>query len=333
MTCPPNSNLKDANASGLNLPVDPGDPSACIAWLRERYMKNPRDQIFEDALKEILETDRNGQLTAAPQRIGLVKETRGILVTGQTGDGKTALIRRNLTRHEGIGLTDGFGPEKALYIRVPAEATLKGVAARILKATGYPKFSSKLNASDLWDMAAVSFASKGISILWIDEAHHMLEITKEVPLVLRRLKSLMQGDNSLALIISGVRKLDEKVLTDGETSERFSRVRLGPIRTDQERRDLRHFIDLCCSHVKIAPVADPELIARLEFATHGSIGRSIEYCHSAILRALRRGDGQLVLDDFRRGLDLKRGFTDVGPFDAGDWPRLEEILETKVWTV
>lgn len=147
-------------------------------------------------------------------------------------------------------------------------------------------------------MAVKRFARQGISNLWIDEGHHMLEITKEVTPVLRRLKSLMQAVDSLALIISGIKKLDEKVLTHGETSARFSRVRLGPIRTDQKRWDLRQIFDLCCSYVKIAPVQDPDFIARLEFAAHGIIGRSIEFCHSAILQALRRRDGHLTLDDF-----------------------------------
>ncbi|MCL3883573.1 TniB family NTP-binding protein [Marivita sp. GX14005] len=331
MTKQPKFSDSGPGASHLSLPVDPDDPSACIAWLRERYMKNPRDQLFESALEEILETDKNGRLTAVPQRIGLVKETRGVLVTGQTGAGKTALIRRNLIRHDGIGLTDGIGPGNALYLRVPAEATLKGVAAKILTETGYDKFNPRLNTMELWEMAVRRFAVRDISILWIDEAHHMLEITKEVTAVLRRLKSLMQGEKSLALIISGIHKLDEKVRTDGETSERFTRVQLGPIRTDQEREDLRRFVDLCCSHVKIAPIEDPDFVGRLEFATHGSIGRSIEFCHSAILRALRRGDGQLTLADFRQGLELKRGFPDVGPFDPEDWPRLKESLESRGW--
>lgn len=272
-------------------------------------------------------------LTAVPQKFGLVKETRGVLVTGQTGAGKTALIRRNLIRHDGIGLTDGMGPGNALYLRVPAEATLKGVAAKILAETGYDKFSPRLNAMELWEMAVRRFAVRNISILWIDEAHHMLEITKEVPAVLRRLKSLMQGEKSLALIISGIPKLDEKIRTDQETDERFNRIQLGPMRTDQEREDLRRFVELCCSLVKIAPIEDPDFIGRLEFATHGSFGRSIEFCHSAILRALRRGDGQLTLADFRHVLQLKRGFPDVGPFDTMDWPRLKESLESRGWEV
>jgi Cdc6-like AAA superfamily ATPase len=321
-----------SGASPLKLPCDPSDASASVKWLRERYMKTVRDPIFNDALEEILETDHDGRLTARPQRIGLIKETRGILVVGHTGDGKTALIRRNLTRHPSIGLTEGIKPGKALYLRVPPEATLKGVATKILTETGYGSVREKINTSVVWDMAIHRLAQLGITILWIDEAHHMFRLSKEVDAVLRRMKSLMQGETSLALIVSGIRFLDDKIQTDAETSERFSRVRLGPIRSDQERRDLHKFIDLCCSFVDLAPVTDPDLVARLEFATRGSIGRSIEFCHSAIHRALRRGDRKLTLEDFRRGFDLKRGFSDDGPFDPEDWPVLKDILEKKGWS-
>ncbi|WP_435988783.1 TniB family NTP-binding protein [Sulfitobacter sp. SH24] len=319
--------------SKLNFNVDLNDPSACVAWLRERYMKNQRDQLLEEALLAILDTDKQGMLTAKPQRFGLVKETRGVLVTGNTGDGKTALIRRNLTRQPGIGLTDGIEPGQALYIRVPAEATLKGVATDILTQTGYHNVNSKWRTSEVWNMAVNRLATLGITVLWIDEAHHMLEIKKEVAPVLRRLKSLMQGDRGLALIVSGIQVLDDKVRTDGETDGRFERVCLGPIRTDQDRRDIRQFIDLCCSFVKLVPPSDLHLVERLEFATRGSMGRSIEFSHAAMGRALRRGDGQLRLDDFRRSYDLKRGFSDDGPFDPEAWPELKDILEKKGWSV
>lgn len=58
-----------AGASPLKLPCDPSDASKSIEWLRERYMKNVRDLIFNDALEEILETDRDGQLTVVPHRV------------------------------------------------------------------------------------------------------------------------------------------------------------------------------------------------------------------------------------------------------------------------
>lgn len=313
----------------LTAAFDLGDPSACATWLRERYMKTARDQHFEDALTEILQCGPGGVLTATPQRIGLINETRGLLVIGATGDGKTAMIRRNLRYHSGIGLTEGLGPGKALYVRVPAEATLKGVATDILKQTGYPKVNARLRTTEVWDMAIARLAMLEITILWIDEAHHMLEIQKEVTSVLRRLKTLMQGDHSLALIVSGIHKLDEKVQTDKETSDRFVRIRLGPVRSDHDRQALMTFMDACCEQVQLARMTDQHLVERMECATNGSFGRSIELFHAAVGRAMRRGDGLLTLHDFRRSFDLKRGCSDDGPFDAEPWPELKAILEKK----
>jgi hypothetical protein len=110
--------------------------SACLNWLRERYMKNMRDNDLDECLKEILETDRDGNLTAVPQRNGLIQEVRGLLTYGETRDGKTALLARNLIRQPSIGLSYGTGPGRALYIKTPPDASLKGVAMHIIKKTG-----------------------------------------------------------------------------------------------------------------------------------------------------------------------------------------------------
>ena len=315
------------------LPALPGedDIAGRLTWLRDRYMKNSRDFALDDVLSEILQSAPDGTLTALPQRIGLIRETRGLLLTGATGDGKTALIRRCLQLHPAIGLTDGKGPGRALYVRVPAEATLKGVATDILVKTGYHTVASKLRTTEVWDMAIHRLALQGITILWIDEAHHMLEIQKEVTSVLRRLKTLMQGDNSLVLIVSGIHKLEEKIQSDPETSERFMRMRLGPYRTARERTELWTYIERCCSLLGLSPPGDQHLVERLELATSGSLGRSLELTYAAIRRALHGGTGRLTLEHYQRSFDLKRGFRDDGPFDPEDWPALKEMLDKKGW--
>lgn len=75
----------------LDLP-DLDDPAACSRWLQDRYMKSDRDDDFIDALKEILETDADGNLTATPLRVGLPRDTRGLMVLGRSGYGKTSLL-------------------------------------------------------------------------------------------------------------------------------------------------------------------------------------------------------------------------------------------------
>jgi len=296
-------------------------------------MKNPRDEMFEDAMREILESDASGGLSARPQRNGLVNETRGVLVLGAPRIGKTALIRRNLRHHTAITVTDGKEPGNALYFRVSASPTLKGVATDILRVTGYGQVHARLRSSQIWDMVVSRLATLGITILWLDEAHHMLELPKERTDVLRRLKTLMQGDNAVALIVSGVPGLAEKIQADEETSERLFRIQLKPMQTERERGEFRSFIGQCCRLVHLEIPEDEYLVERLVSATNGSLGRAIECTHSAIGRALQRKDGHLTLEDFQRGFALKTGLTGDGPFDPEPWPVLKDILDRKGWSV
>lgn len=333
MTLPLRSEHRHDPPPSLRLPAGTKDPAACVAWLRERYMKNSRDQYFDDVIREILETDEAGNLTARPQRNGLVNETRGALVLGQPRSGKTALIHRNFRHHPAITVTEGGSPGNALYFRVSASPTLKGIATDILKKTGYAKVHNGLRSSQVWDLVVTRLASLGITILWLDEAHHMLELQKERTDVLRRFKTLLQGDNAIALVVSGIPSLADKVQEDEETNERFFRIQLGPIQTEREKQELRAFIEACCKKVQLTLPTDAHLIERLVYGTNGSLGRSMECTHSAIGRALRRADGLLTLDDFRRSFNLKRSAIGDGPFDPEPWPVLKNILEEMEWSV
>lgn len=312
---------------------DLSEPGRVSEWLRDRYMLNPRDADFDDVLQEILRTGPDGGISPEPMRIPLVDETRGLLVTGETRDGKTTLIRRNLLRNPQIGLTKDTGQGRAFYARVKGEATLKGLAADIVKATGYPSVSDRLRASEIWDLAVHRLRQQGITILWIDEAHHLLRDTRDVKTVLRRFKTLMQGESSFALILSGIPELDTVIRQDPETSDRFFRLRLGLIRTDADRGSLQSYFNRCCQLVELLPPADPHLIQRIEMATRGAFGRSIELIQYALYRALKRRDGYVRLEDFRRSYQNLRGRRgEDGPFDETDWPTLKEILDKQGWS-
>lgn len=308
----------------------PDDLAAFRNWLSERYLLNPRDDMFRAALGEILASTPGGDLTASPLRFDLINETRGILVYGQSASGKTALIRRNLKRIETIGIWADGASGRAFSIRVPPEATLKGLATEIAKQTGY-SVAAKMRTTEVWEIALHRLAQRGITILWIDEVHHLLG-GKEAVEVLQRLKSLMQGDQAMALIVSGIPLLDGYIRRDPETERRFvARVVLRPISTENERSSLRAFFQLCCKLAGLQPPTDPHVVERLEAATHGSFGGSIELFQKAVYWALRRGEGRLTLQDFRHPYDLQRGHPSTGPFDQLEWPELKDHLARIGW--
>jgi len=289
-------------------------------------------QTLEECLKEILETDRDGNLTAVPQRNGLIQEVRGLLTYGETRDGKSALLARNLIRQPSIGLSYGTGQGRALYIKTPPDASLKGVAMHILKTTGYPDVNERLRTHQVWDAVVHRLQMRKFSILWLDEAHHMFEHSGEVKAVLRRLKNLMQGDQAILLILSGIPSLDEIVRKDSETSERLIRLRLGALKGANEQAELLRFLKNCAKLIHLTLPDDPYLMDRLNFANRGSLGLIVETTYAAMGRAMRRGDRVVTLDDFAKCADRKRGYSDHdSPFEPGDWPSIRKSLEDRGW--
>lgn len=323
-TTPPNTDLPD-----------PNDPAACSAWLQTRYMKSGRDDDFQDALMDILETDSQGKLTASPLRVGLSRETRGLMVLGPSGSGKTSLVTRNLLNIEAIELTGGGAPEpgNTLYQLVDSDATLKSFAIGIVKATGYPEVKDTIRTTDAWDLAVHRMSQSGIKILWIDEPHHLLAPGggRDPKSALRRLKNLMQGQNAVTLILTGVPELQEMILKDSETARRFSCINLRPVSGKNEMTNLGRYLAICGEKVGIAPMDEESFLERLLMANNNNLGKSIEMTLKAIRRAHRRPDRKLSLGDFKRCLALQNNQIDVGPFDDSDWPGLRHELEKRGW--
>lgn len=316
----------------LDLP-DLDDPAACSRWLQDRYMKSDRDDDFIDALKEILETDAQDNLTATPLRVGLPQDTRGLMVLGQSGYGKTSLVKRNLKNQPSIGLTDGNEPGAALYHLVPPEATLKSVAVEIANACGYHKIKDGIQTAEAWDLAMHRLAIKGITILWIDEAHHLLTPGpgRDPKLVVRRLKNNLQGHNAVAMILTGVPGLYDLVLPDKESDRRFVCLHLEPVTSKHEAANLSRYLEMCCEKVGVGMVDDPNFVERLLMANQRNLGKSIEMTLRAIRRAQRRPERKLCLEDFRRSQNLQNGRRNISPFDDNPWPLLKAELEKLGW--
>ena len=318
--------------SNLELP-DPDDPSACSAWLQARYMKSDRDAEFMDALEEILETDSQGRLTAKPLRVGPMRETRGLMVLGKSGYGKSTLVIRNLRNEPAIGLTEGDKKGHALRILVEPEATLKGVALAIATAVGYPKFKVGIQTVEAWEIALHRLALREITILWIDEAHHLLTPGpgRDLKVVVRRLKGTLQGPNPVALILTGDPELYNMVLPDAESDRRFSCLHLLPITTNNDAARLGRYLDMCCEMVGMGTVADPSFVDRLLVANHRNLGKCIEMTLRTMRRARRRPERQLTLADFRVTHRRQDGNGDLSPFDDDPWPMLKAELERRGW--
>ncbi|WP_392338275.1 hypothetical protein [Loktanella salsilacus] len=67
-----------------------------LKWLENRYWKFGDEENLADNLFDLYEVDDDGRMTSQPRRDPLTGETRGLMVLGASGNGKTALLKRAL---------------------------------------------------------------------------------------------------------------------------------------------------------------------------------------------------------------------------------------------
>lgn len=207
--------------------------------LRRKHVRSHRDDEFALHLERLLRRDKDGGLTAEAVRFSATAETRGILVVDGPGGGKSTMVARQLSRLPALQ----NGPQGIpawLGVSVPSPATLKSMGFEILRRSGYPNVSERREAWSVWDQIKSRMKMLGISVLWIDEAHDLF--CKDSGMILRALKSLMQGDEAVIVILSGTERLSEVIRSDAQVQRRFSTMQLRPVAAATDGHDFEDLI-------------------------------------------------------------------------------------------
>lgn len=307
-----------------------------LEWLEDRYWRFGQDEALDDHLYDLFDVDDDGQMTAQPRRDPLTGETKGLMVLSRSGNGKTALLNRTLRAN--LSLTE-FKDDKqgnTLFITVPPEATIKKIAEIILMRTGYETVSSKLRASDAWEIARHRFGLVGITTVMIDECHHLLRsgLGRDVLAAVQALKHIMQSEHGVALIIAGVPTLRDAILTEpsGETYRRFQEFHLPKIRPDSNSARLfATNFTTSAERVGVKVYAEDAFAERILFAKHGQIGRSVAFGKEILREAVTRKRDELSLEHVERLFRKTNTDLDMTPFHHGDWSAVRGELDAIGW--
>ncbi|MFW2588547.1 TniB family NTP-binding protein [Sagittula sp. SSi028] len=305
------------------------------AWLTNRYIKLDRDVALEEQIAGLFKMGDDDARTAEPMIDSLTGETRGMMVVGNSGSGKSALLRRTL-RSSGVLSIAGRETEgNTLYLTVPPEATIKALATSIAEATGYPKVSSRAKSYETWSIARHRLGERGIGLLVIDEAHHLMRrgSGKDVEGAIQTMKSLLQGEHPVAVIIAGVQKLPDAIMEDPETDSRFPKFELP--RLLEGSKDAASFargIQTCARALGLQMPEDGTLTDRILFAEAGSMGRSVRLAKNIMMNVLMDGRSQIRLQDAHRAFAMRYGSFPQSPFDAYEWLALRQDLIDGGWS-
>ncbi|UWP97797.1 TniB family NTP-binding protein [Aliiroseovarius crassostreae] len=299
----------------------------------EKLSNNHVDTDREEQLQMVFERLFVGEgKLAAPRLFSNGLETRGIAVVGDPGSGKTELISKFFERHPLFDLQAGIETARCLHVTVPNPATIKSVGLELLKALGYPKTSDRRERWAIWDIVKHRLHSFGIQVLWIDEAHDLYAScsAREQDDLLKTLKSLMQGEHAVVVILSGTKPVADLLAVDRQVGRRFSQVNLPPISFTSDGESLSNLLSTYCERVGLIAEVNDDLIQSLIFAAHDQFGLAIEISIGAIEMALRSGHSSLTKRDFIEYWSLQEGCSfEANVFSTNQFVEPESGLQPK----
>lgn len=245
--------------------------------------------------KRLLQRDGERNLLPKARRLTRTGETRGMMLVGAPGSGKSHLMDRTLGKM-GQMLETSADTRPLIACPVPSPATFKSMTLSLLEESGFEDANPRQEAWSLWQMFRHRIGLLGTAVVWIDEAQDLFCADRK--LILRALKSLMQGDNAVAVILSGTEDLAEVIRSDAQVKRRFTSMVLPklaePIHGDMYRTVMADY----CGRVGLEPPVEADLIGRVFHGARYRFGRAIELLLLAMEFAIEQDDDHLTIDHF-----------------------------------
>lgn len=274
--------------------------------VRSFHIGSARDAEAAMHTTRLLATDEQGHLTPVAKRFTRTGETRGVMLIGGPGSGKSHLLERTLSKL--TVLQEGeYGRPRYLGCSVPSPATLKSMALALLEESGYPDANPRREAWSLWQDLRHRLQFLGISVLWIDEAQDLFCADRK--LILRALKSLMQGDDAVIVVLSGTEDLAKVIRTDPQVQRRFTAMVLPDLVEQVDGDNFRNVITQYCQRVGLAVPIEVDLIGRIFHGARYRFGRALELLLQAMEIAIGRDDKDLNIGHFAAAYAMNEACT------------------------
>ena len=217
------------------------------------------------------------------------------MLIGGPGSGKSHLMHHTLRKLPTLAEGE-FGRPHYVQCPVPSPATFKSMTLALLAETGYPDGNPRKEAWLLWQDFRHRLKMLGISVVWIDEAQDLFCADRK--LILRALKSLMQGDDAVAVILSGTDDLAQVIRTDAQVKRRFTVMILPDVVEQIDGAAFMGIVAQYCQRVGLGAPVEGDLIGRLFHGSRYRFGRAMELLLNALETALERGARDLTIDHF-----------------------------------
>ncbi len=290
------------------------------------YVATPRDKLITEAVDRVIRLAINSErqrYQPGAQNLG----ARGIIVTGESGSGKTTAVDRALESHPAF---PGYGTRKgcALIVKVSVRGplTLANFVLDLLRAAGYPvkSFRRSDSAKSLLPLLREHIRRTGIRFILVDDVHVLLQA-----------KNIHELENLRNLFLSLLNDIEHPVIVmfagtlgtfaglddpDGQLARRCEVIKFQRLE-DADQKMIRRTLETLAERggVSLATEDCNLIVPRLMAACRYRLGRVCEFGVFAIEEAMRTGNA-LTLETF--ATVFTRGTAapaSRNPFVADDW--------------
>ncbi len=262
----------------------------------ERIKLLERIHINFPDLKRISET-----ISYCHQHSKVAAEPECLLITGQTGAGKTTLCRLYAHQYPRRREKESvIAP--VLLASIPVPATAKSLATRLLEALGDPMAARGTTVNQTQRVARL-IKECGVELVILDEFQHFIDSESNHILltVANWLKDLLNETN-IPMILVGLPYSDIILQANAQLARRFTmREALEPFKWESaaqqsEFKTFLHYLDGLLPLEKRSQLASEEIAFRIYCATAGVIGFVMKLIRRAGFLAISRGSDNIDLD-------------------------------------
>ncbi|MGR9285861.1 TniB family NTP-binding protein [Rhizobium johnstonii] len=257
-----------------------------VAWIRaDRWLETADARSALGRLEDLLSYPPRDRMPC-------------LLLYGDTGMGKTKIIRKFLRDHQpvfdrGTGVTS----MPVVAMQMPAEPVERDVYGELLNSmsapgpTGDATFRLKTTCRTL-------MRKMGVRMLIIDEIHAMLTETYRQQRIFLNVIRFMANDLKVPLICAGTDLARQALLTDPQLAERFEAFHL------KRWSNTQQFAQLLASLGSILPLREPSQLGsaavrrKVLDMTDGVTVRIFRLIETVAVEAVRTGAEAITLDSF-----------------------------------
>jgi len=268
---------------------------AALDAVRQLHIGWQWDAKAAKHLNRLLDRDADRNLLPKARLFTKTGETRGMMLIADPGSGKSHLLDRTISKIPALAPSDD-GVPRVISCPVPSPATFKSMILALLEKSGYPHANPRLEAWSLFQIFRHRLGKLGTAVVWIDEAQDLFCADRK--LILRALKSLMQDEDAVAVVLSGTKELAQVIRTEPQVKRRFTAMVLPDLVEEVHGDMYRKILADYCGRVGLEPPIEADLVARVFHAARYRFGLSVELLLGALEFAIDEDADALTIDHF-----------------------------------